>query len=49
MITNRLKKLKNSNPKQKNLIDEINGLVLHLYDRYKESQQKLDKMRNIIE
>lgn len=49
MITNRLKKI-TSVPKdeQVELIDEINHLISHLYDRYKESQIKLDKIRNVI-
>lgn len=49
MITNRLNKL-SSLPKneQDELIKEINELVCYLYDRYKESQQKLDDIRAVI-
>lgn len=49
MITNRLNKL-SSLPKreQDELIQEIDELVCHLYNRYKESQQKLDDIRGVI-
>lgn len=49
MITNRLNKL-SSIPKkeQDELIEEIDELVCYLYDRYKESQQKLDDIRSVI-
>lgn len=49
MITNRLNKL-SSLPKyeQDELIREINDLVCYFYDRYKESQQKLDDIRTVI-
>ena len=49
MITNRLNKLVSAKGKQRDeLITEINELVLHLYTRYQEGQQKLDDIRNII-
>jgi hypothetical protein len=49
MITNRLNKLPSLGKKeQQDLVNEINELVWHLYVRYKESQQKLDKIRGII-
>ncbi|QHI73437.1 hypothetical protein [Aminipila terrae] len=49
MITNRLNKIVNLQPmEQRGIIDEIDELVWHLYDRYKESQQKLDDIRSII-
>lgn len=49
MITNRLNKIVNLQPmEQRVIIDEIDELVWHLYDRYKESQQKLDDIRSII-
>jgi hypothetical protein len=49
MISNRLSKL-TSVPKseQKEIIEEINNLVWHLYNRYKENQQKLDEIRGVI-
>lgn len=49
MITNRLNKL-SSIPKreQDELIQEIDELVCYLYNRYKESQQKLDDIRGVI-
>lgn len=49
IISNRLKKLADS-PKneQQDLINEINDLVWYLYERYKENQQKLDKIRGVI-
>ncbi|MCT8975123.1 hypothetical protein N4T77_00770 [Clostridium sp. CX1] len=49
MITNRLYKL-TSLPKkeQDELIKEIDELVCYLYNRYKESQQKLDDIRGVI-
>ncbi|MDD6794467.1 MAG: hypothetical protein PUE01_03490 [Clostridiaceae bacterium] len=50
MITNRLYKI-TSLPKkeQENVIREIDELVCFIYDRYKESQQKLDDIRNIMD
>ncbi|WP_018212719.1 hypothetical protein [Desulfitobacterium hafniense] len=48
-ITNRLKKLKTNDPGQQEIVEEINALVWHLYNRYKESQQKLDDIRRIID
>jgi len=50
MITNRLNKL-SSLPKreQTELINEINELVCYLYNRYKESQQKLDDIRAVVD
>ena len=49
MITNRLNKL-SSLPKkeQAELIKEIDKLVCYFYDRYKESQQKLDDIRAVV-
>jgi hypothetical protein len=50
MITARLNKLSSAN-KQKDreeLIEEINELIFHLYSRYKDSQQKLNEIRSII-
>jgi len=48
-IRSGLEKLKKVNPGQEELVEEINGLVWHLYHRYKESQHKLDDFRKIIE
>lgn len=50
MITNRLYKL-TSIPanEQQVIIEEIDNLVYHLYSRFKESQEKLDEIRAIIE
>jgi hypothetical protein len=49
MISNRLNKLSSaSKNEQKQIIDEIDDLVWHLYSRYKENQQKLDQIRSII-
>ncbi|WP_270406954.1 hypothetical protein [Paenibacillus timonensis] len=50
MITARLNKLADADSKddREELIEEINGLVLHLYTRYKASQQKLEQIRDII-
>ena len=50
MITSRLNKLAGLNKQvdREELIEEINGLILHLYSRYKDSQQKLDEIRAII-
>lgn len=49
-ISNRLKKIP-SLPieEQADMLEEIDELVWHLYDRYKESQQKLDDIRGVIE
>lgn len=50
MISNRLKKLPSlSTNEQQYMIDEINELVWHLYNRYRESQVKLDDIRAVIE
>lgn len=50
MISNRLKKLPQSaGEDQQQMIDEINELVWHLYSRYRESQQKLDEIRAVVE
>lgn len=50
MITNRINKLPTLGKKeQQELIEEIDDLVWHLYTRYKESQQKLDDIRAVIE
>lgn len=49
MITNRLYKLSSlSKKEQAELIKEIDELVCYLYDRYKESQQKLDDIRAVV-
>ena len=49
MISNRLVKLTTASKKeQKEIIDEVNDLVLHLYNRHKENQQKLDEIRGVI-
>ncbi|MFC6040538.1 hypothetical protein ACFPYN_14015 [Paenisporosarcina macmurdoensis] len=50
MITSRLNKLGAADIQEdrEELIDEINELILHLYSRYKNSQQKLDEIRAII-
>jgi len=50
MITARLDKLVDTDSKadREDLIEEINDLVLHLYTRYKASQQKLEQVRDII-
>lgn len=49
MITNRLYKLASLPKKEQDqLIEEIDELVCFLYDRYKESQQKLDDIRYVI-
>ncbi|MGE7811246.1 hypothetical protein [Lysinibacillus capsici] len=50
MITSRLNKLAGTNNQEdrEELIEEINELIWHLYSRYKESQQKLDEIRAII-
>lgn len=50
MISNRLKKLPSlSAEEQQNMVNEIDELVWHLYSRYRESQQKLDDIRIVIE
>lgn len=50
MISNRLKKMTNaSQAEQEALIDEVSGLVYHLYSRYKEGQLKLEKVRRAVE
>ncbi|ASA24909.1 hypothetical protein [Paenibacillus donghaensis] len=50
MITARLDKLTEADDKQDriNIIEELNELVVHLYSRYKSSQQKLNEIRTII-
>lgn len=49
-ITNRLYKLPSlSKEEQKDVIQEIDELVCFLYDRYKESQQKLDDIRGVMD
>lgn len=49
MITNRLNKLSSlSKKEQEELIKEIDELVCYLYNRCKESQQKLDDIRGVI-
>jgi uncharacterized membrane-anchored protein YjiN (DUF445 family) len=50
MITAKLNKLASSNQHKvrKELVEEINELIWHLYSRYKASQQKLDEIRSII-
>ncbi len=48
MITNRLNKLATLPQNEQDLIKEINYLVCYLYDRYRESQQKLDDIRAAI-
>ena len=50
MITNRLNKLPDlSKAEQKEMINEIDDLVCYLYTRYKESQRKLNGIRNIMD
>ncbi len=50
MITNRLKGLADLSPQeQEAVIEEIDELVSYIYNRYKESQKKLDKIRDVIE
>ena len=50
MITNRLNKLATcSVAERQSIINEIDDLVWYLYNRYKDSQHKLDKIREIIE
>ncbi|WP_342564217.1 hypothetical protein NST84_03215 [Paenibacillus sp. FSL R7-0345] len=50
MITARLNKLADTDSKdiREELTEEINELVVHLYSRYRASQQKLEKVREII-
>ena len=49
-ITHRLNKLSTLPPvEQEDVIEEINGLVWHLYNRYKESQKRIDQIRSVIE
>lgn len=49
MISNRLGKIPAaSRSEQEQIAEEINNLVWHLYNRYKENQQKLDDIRGII-
>lgn len=49
-ITYRLNKLQTVTKKEReDIISEIQDLVEHLYVRYKESQKKLQEIRNVIE
>lgn len=49
MISNRLNKLIiASKNEQKEIVEEIDCFVWHIYNRYKENQQKLDEIRSII-
>ncbi|MES1047586.1 hypothetical protein FOA22_24470 [Heyndrickxia oleronia] len=49
-ITYRINKLANTRKKDQHiLLEEISELVDHLYVRYKESQKKLQEIRNVIE
>lgn len=49
-ITGRLKKLADCLPQeQETLIEDIDELVWHLYTRYKASQIKLEKIRDVID
>ena len=49
MITNKLNKLTSlSYNEQAISIKEIDDLIWHLYNRYRENQQKLNDIRNII-
>lgn len=50
-ITYRLNKLQQrmSKKERQEVLDEITELVDHLYIRYKESQKKLQEIRNVIE
>ncbi|MDL2253807.1 hypothetical protein LJC49_07015 [Ruminococcaceae bacterium OttesenSCG-928-I18] len=50
MISSRLKKLIHAAPEEQELlIDEIDELVGHLYERYKSNQKKLDMVRTVID
>jgi len=50
MISNRLKKLSTLSPQeQEKMIEEIDDHVWYLYSRYKESQTRIEDIRNIIE
>jgi len=50
MITNRLNKLRSIVPNEHELlIDEIDGLVNHLYVRYKEDQSKINEARKALD
>lgn len=50
MISNRLIKLNTADDKTKKaLIDEISELVSKLYNNYMSNQQKLEKIRNVLE
>ncbi|MFK5953110.1 MAG: hypothetical protein QM498_08630 [Desulfobacterium sp.] len=50
MITNRLNKMAESRKlsERKEIMEELDKLVWHLYESLKASQQKLDKIRKII-
>ncbi|MCC2463018.1 hypothetical protein LKL90_21845 [Bacillus mobilis] len=49
-ITYRLNKLQTATKREReDIILEIQDLVEHLYVRYKESQKKLQEIRNVIE
>ena len=49
MITTRLTKLESANKKERGeLIEEINILVLDLYNNYRYNQKKMDKIRKAL-
>jgi len=49
MISNRLIKLIDSNKEERrNIVDELQGLVWHLYENHKANQVKLDKIRKAL-
>jgi hypothetical protein len=50
MISNRLKWLQStdSQAEKNTIINEINELVWHLYENFKKNQQKLDKIRKVL-
>ncbi len=49
MITNRLNRLSEAKRSEReDIIAEIDGLVWHLYESLKDSQQKLEKIRKVI-
>lgn len=49
MITNRLNQLVQANAqKRQDIIDELNDLILYLYNNYKSNQNKLDSIRQIL-
>lgn len=50
MITHRFNKLSSQiTPEQQEILDEVDDLVWRIYDRYRESQKKLQKIRQAIE